>query len=585
MKYVIYARKSTDDEERQILSIQAQLDELRELARRESLTVAREYIEAQTAKEPGRPVFNEMMQAIEKGEAQAILAWHPDRLARNSIDGGRIIYDLDTGKLATLKFPTFWFENTPQGKFMLQIAFGQSKYYVDNLSENIKRGIRKKLRDGIYPNMPPPGYRNDRQSRMIVQDETRAPLIRRIFEVYATGQYNVAELTRLIAEWGLVGVRDKPIAASKVHDILANPFYIGLFRFNGEIYEGKHPPLISRDLFEQVQKIRNKRGRGRYVKHNRFPFRGLITCRECGCSITSDIQKGHAYYRCGKRRGPCDLKTIREEALAQLLRASIRRVSISDAWADKMLAEVERWTQADTSKQAELVARQKIELARITARLDRLLEVFIDGTIGRDEFTAHKEKLTNEKSALAESIADFEGKGASRFKPLADFITASKQVKYTAETEDLAELRNWHKKTGSNLIFAGRNLCGILAEESGASQADASRPNLHSSPPSFGPRGGSAARSACHHSNTPNHSGDFAKSNESLSGFIPILPAELSAVAPAGGFFQSLGSRSDPVLHVRFPRPWAVVAHNPKIRKWRRGRDSNPGYQLPGTTD
>jgi DNA invertase Pin-like site-specific DNA recombinase len=150
MRFFVYARKSTDDEERQILSIQAQLDELRELARKESLTVAREYIEAQTAKEPGRPVFNEMMKALEKGEAQAILAWHPDRLARNSIDGGRVIYDLDTGKVATLKFPTHWFENTPQGKFMLQIAFGQSKYYVDNLSENIKRGIRKKLRDGVY---------------------------------------------------------------------------------------------------------------------------------------------------------------------------------------------------------------------------------------------------------------------------------------------------------------------------------------------------------------------------------------------------------------------------------------------------
>ena len=173
MKFFIYARKSTDDEERQILSIQAQLDELRELARKESLTVSREYIEAQTAKEPGRPVFNDMMQALEKGEAQAILSWHPDRLARNSIDGGRVIYDLDTGKLATLKFPTHWFENTPQGKFMLQIAFGQSKYYVDNLSENIKRGIRKKLRDGIYPNKPPIGYLNDPKTLAIVIDPER----------------------------------------------------------------------------------------------------------------------------------------------------------------------------------------------------------------------------------------------------------------------------------------------------------------------------------------------------------------------------------------------------------------------------
>ena len=172
MKFFIYARKSTEDEARQVLSIDAQLDELRMLASKERLDVAHEYLEAQTAKEPGRPIFNEMMQTLEKGTAQAILAWHPDRLARNSIDGGRIIYDLDTGKLTALKFPTFWFENTPQGKFILQVAFGQSKYYVDNLSENIKRGIRKKLRDGIYPNMPPPGYVNDRRQRMIVSTTT-----------------------------------------------------------------------------------------------------------------------------------------------------------------------------------------------------------------------------------------------------------------------------------------------------------------------------------------------------------------------------------------------------------------------------
>ncbi|OQC58836.1 MAG: hypothetical protein BWX54_00910 [Verrucomicrobia bacterium ADurb.Bin018] len=187
MKYFIYARKSTDDEERQILSIQAQLDELRMLATKEGLQVVREYIEAQTAKEPGRPVFNEMLAAMEKGEAQGILAWHPDRLARNSVDGGRIVYALDTGKVSALKFPTFWFENTPQGKFMLSIAFGQSKYYVDNLSENIRRGLRKKLREGIYPNMPPPGYRNDKQTRAIVIDEARALFIRKMFEAYATG--------------------------------------------------------------------------------------------------------------------------------------------------------------------------------------------------------------------------------------------------------------------------------------------------------------------------------------------------------------------------------------------------------------
>ena len=142
-KFFIYARKSSEDEEKQILSIEAQLQELRDFANKEKLEIVNEFVETKTAKEPGRPIFNEMLSRIEKGEAKGILAWHPDRLARNSVDGGQIIYLVDTGIIKELKFPTFWFDPTPQGKFMLSIAFGQSKYYIDNLSEISSEDIGK----------------------------------------------------------------------------------------------------------------------------------------------------------------------------------------------------------------------------------------------------------------------------------------------------------------------------------------------------------------------------------------------------------------------------------------------------------
>ncbi len=160
-KFFLYARKSTDVEDKQALSIEAQLAELRAFAKKEGLWISETIIEKRTAKIPGRPLFNGMLKRIEEGEAAGIISWHPDRLARNSVDGGRIIYLLDTGKLATLKFPQFWYENTAQGKFMLNMAFGQSKYYVDNLSENTKRGLRQKVRNGIYPSLAPIGYIND----------------------------------------------------------------------------------------------------------------------------------------------------------------------------------------------------------------------------------------------------------------------------------------------------------------------------------------------------------------------------------------------------------------------------------------
>src|SRR3989344_1181256 len=170
VKYFIYCRKSSEDEERQILSIEAQLQELRDFAKQNNLFVAKEFYESKTAKEPGREVFNSMVSEIEKGTASGILAWNPDRLARNSVDGGRIVYLVDTGKIQSLKFPTFWFENTPQGKFMLNIAFGQSKYFVDNLSENVKRGLRQKIRRGEWPGKAPEGYANELKTHTIVVD-------------------------------------------------------------------------------------------------------------------------------------------------------------------------------------------------------------------------------------------------------------------------------------------------------------------------------------------------------------------------------------------------------------------------------
>src|SRR5258706_1650357 len=193
-KYFLYARKSTDDTQRQVRSIDDQIVELKALARKRDIEIVDVYIEKQTAKVPGRPFFNEMLDRIEKGEATGILAWHPDRLARNSLDGGRVIYLLDTGVLVDLKFCTFWFENTPQGKLMLAIAFGMSKYYVDKLSEDIKRGLNGKLAEGRWPQFAPIGYLNDANTKTIIPDPVRGPLVRKAFELYAQGDVTLDRL-------------------------------------------------------------------------------------------------------------------------------------------------------------------------------------------------------------------------------------------------------------------------------------------------------------------------------------------------------------------------------------------------------
>src|SRR3989338_2148659 len=234
-KFFIYTLKSTDDKDRQVRSISDQLSELKELALKEQIEVVDVFVEKQTAKIPGRPVFNEMIARMEKGEASGILAWHPDRLARNSVDGGKIIYLVDTGVIVEMKFPTFWFDPTPQGKFMLSIAFSQSKYYVDSLSENIKRGHRNKVKEGIWPQMSPLGYVNVK-GKGIEPDKIIAPLIKKTFEAYSTGNFTLRELRDKFNELGLCRKNGKQLAVSNYQQILKNPIFTGLMRYGGEIY-------------------------------------------------------------------------------------------------------------------------------------------------------------------------------------------------------------------------------------------------------------------------------------------------------------------------------------------------------------
>lgn len=274
IKYIAYCRKSTDEPDKQVLSIDAQIEELKEYAAKEKLDILCFLTEAKTAKQPGREKFEQMLKLIEKGEANGILSWNPDRLARNSIDGGKIIYLLDRGKLVSLKFPSFWFENTPQGRFMLNIAFGEAKYFVDNLSVNVKRGIRQKLRNGVYPNKAPIGYLNEPRKRTIEVDPKTAPIVKKAFKLFSSGNYSFSDIQKFFFEKNLKGKTRKPLHLDKIRMMLRNPFYYGVIKFTGEIYQGSHKPLISKSLFDKCQEFTKKKAKLQDNNKNDFAFLG-----------------------------------------------------------------------------------------------------------------------------------------------------------------------------------------------------------------------------------------------------------------------------------------------------------------------
>ena len=478
MKYILYARKSTEEDDRQVLSIEAQLVELQEYAAKEKLEIVASLCEAKTAKEPGRMKFAEMLALIEGGKADGIISWHPDRLARNSVDGGKIIHFVDRGLIKSLKFPTFWFEATPQGLFMLNIAFGQSKYFVDNLRENVKRGLRQKIRNGVWPGWAPVGYLNNPKTRGIDVDSEKAPKVKKLFEMYSTGAYTLHSLANWCKEKGLRGNLGKEIALSNVQSILQNIFYIGLMKYGGEIHEGRHEPLISKKLFDTCQEVMSKRGRVHELHKNDFAFLGLMKCASCGCSITAEKQKGHNYYRCTRKKGPCQEKHyLREEILTEQITSYLQKVSLSSQDTEKVLAALDS-EQDKARKDAQgKVGVLKEQLASVETKLQKLLDIYLADALSTEEYAAKKQSLLSQKVSLCGKITDFETKGLSWLEPAREFVKSLNQAANLLSSPNPTAMTTFLKNIGSNHILRNREFFftpkieyELVAERSEANQ-------------------------------------------------------------------------------------------------------------------
>ncbi len=401
MKYFIYCRKSSEAEDRQVLSIESQISELR--AKFTDLDIVEVLEEACSAKAPGRPVFDAMLKRIERGEAAGIIAWHPDRLARNSIDGGRIIYLLDNGRLTDLKFSTFTFENNPQGKFMLSIIFGYSKYYVDNLSENVKRGNRTKIANGWRPNCAPIGYLNKFDDKTIIQDPEHAPHIRRIFDLMLIGAYTAAEVRRIANdEWGYRTPKKRrsggvPLGHGVFYKILANPFYAGLIRWKGQLYPGKHEPIVSQEEFDRVQAFMGRPLLRKPHKYT-FAYTGLMRCGECGLAVTAEHKtnrQGHRYiyYHCTRRHRRCRQPSIEVKKLEEQIRSFLATIYLPDRLYHWVLQKLKR-TPIDQAQARELRYRRLDEsIADTTAQLSNLTDLRVRELIGDAEFAEKRASL------------------------------------------------------------------------------------------------------------------------------------------------------------------------------------------------
>jgi len=472
IKYIAYCRKSTDEKDKQVLSIEAQIAELKEFAKRENLSVSEFITEAKTAKVPGRKQFAEVLKKIEKGMANAILSWHPDRLARNSIDGGKIIYLLDTGKLLDLKFPSFWFESTPQGKFMLSIAFGQSKYYVDNLSENVKRGNRQKLRNGVWPSKAPYGYINNPKTRGIDVDFEASKIVKRAFMLFSEGKKSFTEISRFMFQFGAKRENGKPLHVNQASRMFTNRFYIGIMKYGGEFYQGTHDCFITKELFDKAQKQVERIEKPRKNDHD-FPFIGLARCGECGAAITAEqhtkiykIRKkkvDYIYYRCTKKLKPCNQKYVSELELEPQVRKIVGDCGLHEGWE----LYFEKWiTESEEKDKLSIVSetnRVNDQIQESEIKLNRLLDGYLDQVIEPEIYKQKKNELFDEKLKLMEKKSQIEKNGTVWLEPMREFLNCALQAQKIARAKNNCHLLSqMAKKVGSNFFLTNRRLAANL---------------------------------------------------------------------------------------------------------------------------
>lgn len=383
LKYVIYARKSTESDEKQALSIDSQINEMLSIAKRDELEVVDIQRESYSSKEAGqRPVFNAMLDAVRIGKYNAILTWAPDRLSRNAGDLGAIVDLLDKNVLMEVRTYGQTFRNNPNEKFLLMILGSQAKLENDQKGVNVKRGLKTRCTQGLWPAPPPTGYLKYNQKDRLCEcyiDPERGHYIQMIFEKVANEGWSGRYLQRwLREEMDFKTVRGKYLNLSTIYKILNTPFYYGEFEYpkgSGFWYKGKHEPLITKELYESAQRHIQTNRKEHSVRKNAFAFTRIMKCGACGSGICAQekfkkCKNGntwrYVYYCCTKARDRyCKQPYLREDSLIEQIADIIDTLDLDQVdLGYRIQKEIERYSnfQAKVLKMTPLEIREKRDL-------------------------------------------------------------------------------------------------------------------------------------------------------------------------------------------------------------------------------
>lgn len=402
LRYILYCRKSSEDDSRQIQSLDTQERILSEMARKDNLQIIDCVKESKSARtDQNRPLFALMLERIQAGEADAILVVHTDRLARNMIDAGYIIKMIEAESLKEVRTPTTVFHDAPSLTYM-GFDFVFASHYSRDLSVKVKAGNDSKLLKGEYPSYAPIGYINIQPGKGIELDPIRAPFITRAFELFATSDYSVKTLAKLLATEGFRSRSGKKLGSSSIHRLLTNPEYYGVIRRNRQLYKGIHQPLISFQVFTLVQEIISGRSRPRKQKHN-FTFRDFLICENCGCKITAGIAKQkYVYYRCTNGKGNCPQhqKYWNDEHIKDEFAQFFSDFTLDPSMAEESFNLYKTKLLEEDKQKSHSQTAINQQISSLNQKLTKLEDMYLDGRIEADRFDERKIEYQNELTQL-----------------------------------------------------------------------------------------------------------------------------------------------------------------------------------------
>lgn len=423
LRYALYARKSKDDKSGIIKSIKDQLDIWHELAQAQGLFIKAEYEENKSAKKPGvRPVYQEMVAQIRRGQIDAIMVWHVNRLARNMEEAGALAQMLIEGKIKEIRTP-HWTYKPGDNILPLLLEQGMSTQYSLDLAEAVTRGINSMVEAGGWPHQAKLGYLNARDLQnskkgTIIKDPERFELTRRGFELMLTGGYSVKQAIDLMNGWGLqtrpTPTRPGgPLSYALGYDVFTSPFYAGFTKHNGVVRKGGHPPMISVSEYHTLQRIVEERGRFHVRKGGArpaFAYTGMMTCGRCGLQVTAERHfksgKWRTYYHCSDPYGACTKRGINETDLENEILDRLCRITVDPALCETALANIARWQGGQSQGAETVLASQNKRLQSVETQRDRLLTMMLNGLLTDEAVYREKEaELLKERNDLQLTIA------------------------------------------------------------------------------------------------------------------------------------------------------------------------------------